>query len=69
MKDHVACLMPQHGVTAIGRTIEEAAVNASVVEALAELQYNVMQVAEPVPLPDSMLETLVKIAREKGLLV
>jgi len=69
MKDHVACLMPQHGVTAIGRTIEEAAVNARVVEALAELQYNVMQVAEPVPLPDSMLEMLVNIAKEKGLLV
>jgi len=69
MKDHVACLMPQHGVTVIGRTIEEAAVNARVVEALAELQYNVMQVAEPVPLPDSMLEMLVNIAKEKGLLV
>ncbi len=69
MKDHVACLMPQHGVTAIGRTIEEAAVNARVVEALAELQYNVMLVAEPEPLPDSMLETLVKTAKERGLLV
>jgi len=69
MKDHVACLMPQHGVTTIGKTIEEAAVNAKVVEALAELQYNVTLVAEPVPLPDSMLEMLVKIAKEKGLLV
>jgi L-fuculose-phosphate aldolase len=69
MKDHVACLMPQHGVTAIGRTIEEAAVNAKVVEALAELQYNVMLVAKPAPLPNSMLEMLVTIARDKGLLV
>jgi len=69
MKDHVACLMPQHGVTTIGKTIEEAAVNANVVEALAELQYNVTLVAEPMPLPDSMLEMLVKIAKEKGLLV
>lgn len=69
MKDHVACLMPQHGVTAIGRTIEEAAVNAKVVEALAELQYKVMLVAEPKPLPDSMLEMLVQTAKERGLLV
>jgi len=44
-------------------------VNARVVESLAELQYNVMLVAEPEPLPDSMLEMLVKIAKEKGLLV
>lgn len=69
MKDHVACLMPQHGVTTIGRTIEEAAVNAKVVEALAELQYSVMLVAEPDPLPESMLEMLVKVAKERGLLV
>jgi L-fuculose-phosphate aldolase len=69
MRDHVACLMPHHGVTAIGRTIEEAAINAKVVEALAELQYNVMLVAEPEPLPDSMLEKLVETARERGLLV
>jgi L-ribulose-5-phosphate 4-epimerase len=69
MKDHVACLMPQHGVTAIGRTVEEAAVNAKVVEALAELQFNVMLVAEPEPLPDSVLEILIKTARDRGLLV
>jgi L-ribulose-5-phosphate 4-epimerase len=69
MKDHVACLMPQHGVTTIGRTVEEAAVNAKVVEALAELQFNVMLVAEPEPLPDSVLEMLIKTARDRGLLV
>jgi L-ribulose-5-phosphate 4-epimerase len=69
MRDHVACLMPHHGVTAIGKTIEEAALNARVVEALAELQYNVMLVAEPEPLPDSILEALAETAREKGLLV
>lgn len=67
--DHVACLMPHHGVTAIGRTVEEAAVNAKVVEALAELQYSVMLVAEPEPLPGSMLESLVRKAKERGLLV
>ncbi len=69
MGDRVACLMPHHGVIAIGRTIEEAAMNAKVVEALAELQYNVMLVAEPEPLPDPILEKLVKMAEGKGLLV
>ena len=69
MSEHVACLMPHHGLTTIGKTIEEAALNARVVESLAELQYNVMLVAEPKPLPDSMLEMLVKMAKEKGLLV
>ncbi len=69
MRDHVVCLMPHHGVTAIGKTIEEAALNARVVEALAELQYNVMLVAEPESLPDYILEALVETAREKGLLV
>ena len=69
MKEHVACLMPHHGITAIGKDIEEAAVNARVVEALAELQYNVALVAEPEPLPDYLLERLVKRAEERGLLV
>jgi L-ribulose-5-phosphate 4-epimerase len=69
MRDHVACLMPHHGITTIGKTIEEAAVNAKVVESLAELQYHVLQVGEPQPLPRSMLDMLVKRAKDKGLLV
>jgi L-fuculose-phosphate aldolase len=69
MKEHVACLMPHHGVTAIGKTIEEAANNARVVESLAELQYHVMLVGEPEPLPRHMLDMLVKVAGERGLLV
>ena len=69
MREHVACLMPHHGLTAIGKTVEEAAQNAKVVEALAELQYNVMLVGEPDPLPESMLEMLVQRAKAQGLLV
>ncbi len=69
LKEHVACLMPHHGITAIGRTIEEAAQNARVVERLAELQYNVMLVGEPQPLPEEMLAELVKIAEGRGLLL
>ena len=69
MKDKVACLMPHHGITVIGKTIEEAAINARVVENLAKLQYQVMLVGTPKPLPNHILDTLVKIAEEKGLLV
>ncbi|MCW4049426.1 MAG: class II aldolase/adducin family protein [Candidatus Bathyarchaeota archaeon] len=69
MKEHVACLMPHHGLTAIGKSIEEAAMNAKVVEDLARLHYEVMLVGKPVPLPDSMLKMLVELANKKGYLV
>lgn len=69
MKEHIACLMPHHGSTAIGKSIEEAAKNAKVLEDLAQLQYEVMLVGEPDPLPQSMLDMLVERAKEKGLLV
>ncbi|MBT3283368.1 class II aldolase/adducin family protein [Candidatus Bathyarchaeota archaeon] len=69
MKEHVSCLMPHHGCTAIGKSIEEAAKNAKVVEALAELNYKILLVGEPSPLPQSMLDILVETAKNKGLLV
>jgi len=69
MKEHVACLMPHHGCTAIGKSIEEAAKNAKVVEALAELNYKIMLVGEPSPLPQNMLDMLVELAKKKDLLV
>ena len=69
MKEHIACLMPHHGCTAIGKTIEEAAMNARTVEDLAEINYNTLLIGEPNPLPQSMLDQLVERAIEKGLLV
>lgn len=69
MREHIACLMPHHGCTAIGKSIEEAATNAKVVEALAEINYKVLLVGEPNSLPQSMLDMLVGIANDKGLLV
>jgi L-fuculose-phosphate aldolase len=69
MREHVACLMPHHGITTIGKTIEEAADNAKVVESLAELQYHVLQVGEPQSLPQSMLDMLVGRAKDRSLLV
>lgn len=69
MKEHISCLMPHHGCTAIGKTIEEAAKNAQVVEAIAEMNYKILLVGEPDPLPQSMLDMLIKRAEEKGYLV
>jgi ribulose-5-phosphate 4-epimerase/fuculose-1-phosphate aldolase len=69
MKEHIACLMPHHGCTTIGKTIEEAAKNAKVLEDLAQLHYEVMLVGKPDPLPQSMLDMLVQRAKDKDLLV
>ncbi len=69
MKDHVACLMPHHGCTTIGKSIEEAATNAKIVEALAKINYNVLLVGEPISLPQRMLDKLVESAKDKDLLV
>lgn len=69
MKEHIACLMPHHGCTAMGKSIEEAASNAKVVEALAEMNYKILLIGEPDPLPKEMLDSLVKRAEDKGLLV
>ena len=69
MREYVACLMPHHGSTAIGKSIEEAANNAKVLEDLAKLQYEVMLVGKPESLPQSMLDRLIERARKNGLLV
>jgi ribulose-5-phosphate 4-epimerase/fuculose-1-phosphate aldolase len=69
MKENIACLMPHHGCTTIGKTIEEAAQNARVLEKLAQLQYEVMLVGEPEALPKSMLDMLIQRASDKGLLI
>jgi L-fuculose-phosphate aldolase len=69
MKDHVACLMPHHGMTAIGKTIEEAATNARMAEFLAKLHYQVMLVGKPNPLREDVKKTLIEKAKQRGLLV
>ena len=69
MKDHVAALMPHHGLTTIGKTIEEAATNSRIVEFLAKLHYEVMLVGKPHPLREVVLKSLVERAKQKGLLI
>ncbi len=69
MTEHVAALMPHHGITTIGKTIEEAAKNASIVEFLAKMHYEVMLVGKPHPLRDDVIKGLVERAKQKGLLI
>ncbi len=69
MREHVAALMPHHGITTIGKTIEEAATNARLVEFLAKLHYEVMLVGKPRPLREDVLKGLIIRAKQKGLLI
>jgi len=46
-----AVLMPHHGVTTVGKTIESAAKLAEAVEDLAKFQFELMQIGTPRPLP------------------
>jgi L-fuculose-phosphate aldolase len=69
LRNHVACLMPHHGLTAIGKTIEEAVINAEVVEKIAQLQYEVSLIGEPKPLPKSILDLLIENAKKNGFLI
>jgi L-fuculose-phosphate aldolase len=69
LKDKVACLIPHHGSITIGRTIEEAAINAEVVERIAQLNFEVSMMGKPKPLPQIILQTLLNKAKEQGLLV
>ena len=63
LKNKNAVLMPHHGVVTVGRDIEEAYLIAKGVEDLAKLQYRVMQIGKPQPLPDSTLKDILKKSR------
>jgi len=66
MKDRFAVLMPHHGVTVIGATIEDAANNARVLEELARLNYEVLQIGKPQRLPRSVLNQIIETAKKTG---
>jgi L-fuculose-phosphate aldolase len=69
LKDKVACLIPHHGSITIGKTIEEAAINAEIVEKIAKLNFEVSMVGNPKPLPKIILKTLLNKAKKQDLLV
>lgn len=69
MGDRVAVLMPHHGMTAIGKTVEEAYQIAKTVEDLAKLQYEVMAIGKPNPLPETAVQQMLEVAKKRGAIV
>ena len=61
-----ACLLANHGVVAIGATIEEAVELAERVEALARLYVQALQVGEPVLLDEVEMAQVVEKFRTYG---
>ena len=55
-----ACLLSNHGAVAFGPSIEEAAVLAEKVEALARLYWQALQVGEPALLDDAEMARVVE---------
>ncbi len=51
-----ACLMRGHGITAVGRTVEEATITAINLNDLAEMNYKAALLGTPQPIPDEDLE-------------
>lgn len=61
-----ACLLANHGVVAFGACIDEAAVLAEKVEALARVYWQALQVGEPVLLDDAEIARVVEKFRTYG---
>ena len=55
-----ACLLANHGMIAIGASLDAALALAIEVESLAELYWRALQIGEPVPLPDAEMERVLE---------
>ncbi|MEM3714706.1 MAG: class II aldolase/adducin family protein [Nitrososphaeria archaeon] len=64
--ERYAVLMPHHGVITVGKDVEEAYTNAKAVEELAKLQYEVMQIGKPQPLPEKTIKKFLETTETKG---
>ena len=63
LQDRLACLLANHGMIAIGRSLERALALAVEVETLAEMYWRALQIGEPVLLAaDEMDRVLAKFA-------
>jgi L-fuculose-phosphate aldolase len=56
LADRNACLMANHGLVAIGRSLEAALALAVEVESLAQMYWTALQAGDPVLLPDAEME-------------
>jgi L-fuculose-phosphate aldolase len=63
---HDACMMRGHGITATGRSIEEAALRAISLNELAEMNYKARMLGEPRPISDEDIASFNKTLGEAG---
>ena len=55
-----ACLLANHGMIAIGASLDAALALAIEVESLAEMYWRALQIGEPAPLPDAEMERVLE---------
>jgi L-fuculose-phosphate aldolase len=55
-----ACLLANHGMIAIGGSLQRALALAVEVESLAEMYWRALQIGEPVPLPDAEMDAVLR---------
>ena len=61
-----ACLLANHGMIAIGTSLESALALAVEVETLAEMYWRALQIGEPVPLSDGEMDVVLEKFRTYG---
>jgi len=61
-----ACLLANHGMIAVGKTLDQALALAVEVETLAEMYWRVLQIGEPVLLPDAEMDVVLEKFRTYG---
>lgn len=64
--DYNACLMSNHGLVTVGKSIEGAFGVAEEIELVSRLYYQARCIGEPVILPDSEMETVVEKFKSYG---
>jgi L-fuculose-phosphate aldolase len=62
----MACLLANHGMIALGPSLDAALALAVEVETLAEMYWRALQVGEPEPLPDAEMDVVLEKFRTYG---
>ena len=61
-----ACLLANHGMIAVGSSLDQSLALAVEVETLAEMYWRVLQIGEPVLLPDAEMDVVLEKFRNYG---
>ena len=61
-----ACLLANHGMIALGASLERALALAVEVETLAEMYWRALQIGEPIPLSDGEMDVVLEKFRTYG---